>query len=168
MLAGPLLLCRCWGTCCFTEECTARRSGVAQSCVTLCDPRVCSLPVSSVHGVFQARVLEWIATSSPGDLPNPGTEPRSPILQAHALPSEPPGKPHTARDQAVPGRPCERSHCKPHKWAMCDAVPTQNPAPGLVPPQLLLGPLQGDHGCPLSQRTAPHQFCLGLPRGLRQ
>ena len=30
---------------------------------------------------------------SPGDLPNPGTEPRSPVLQAEALPSEPPGKP---------------------------------------------------------------------------
>ena len=30
---------------------------------------------------------------SPGDLPNPGTEPRSPALQADALPSEPPGKP---------------------------------------------------------------------------
>ena len=31
---------------------------------------------------------------SPGDLPNPGVEPRSPALQADALPSEPPGKPH--------------------------------------------------------------------------
>ena len=32
---------------------------VAQSCPTLCDPRNCSLPGSSVHGIFQARVLEW-------------------------------------------------------------------------------------------------------------
>ena len=32
---------------------------------------------------------------SPGDLPNPGIEPRSPALQADALPSEPPGKPNT-------------------------------------------------------------------------
>ena len=31
---------------------------------------------------------------SPGDLPNPGIEPRSPVLQADSLPSEPPGKPH--------------------------------------------------------------------------
>ena len=30
-----------------------------QSCPTLCDPRDCSLPGSSVHGIFQARVLEW-------------------------------------------------------------------------------------------------------------
>ena len=35
----------------------------AQSCLTLCDPRGCSLSGSSVHGIFQARVLEWIAIS---------------------------------------------------------------------------------------------------------
>ena len=37
------------------------RSEVAQSCPTLCDPVDCSLPGSSVHGIFQAIVLEWIA-----------------------------------------------------------------------------------------------------------
>ena len=36
---------------------------VAQSCPTLCDPMDCSLPSSSVHGIFQAIVLEWIAIS---------------------------------------------------------------------------------------------------------
>ena len=50
----------------------------------------CSLPGFSVHGIFQARVLEWVAISSPGDLPDPGIKPRSPALEAHALPSEPP------------------------------------------------------------------------------
>ena len=40
-----------------------RKSEVAQSCLTLCDPMDCSLPGSSVHGIFQARVLEWIAIS---------------------------------------------------------------------------------------------------------
>ena len=35
-----------------------------QSCPTLCDPMDCSLPGSSVHGLFQARVLEWGATAS--------------------------------------------------------------------------------------------------------
>ena len=34
-------------------------SEVAQSCLTLCDPMDCSPPSSSVHGIFQARVLEW-------------------------------------------------------------------------------------------------------------
>ena len=36
-------------------------SEVAQSCPTLSDPVDCSLPGSSVHGIFQARVLEWVA-----------------------------------------------------------------------------------------------------------
>ena len=36
---------------------------VTQSCLTLCDPMDCSLPGSSVHGIFQARVLEWVAIS---------------------------------------------------------------------------------------------------------
>ena len=40
-----------------------QRSEVAQSCLTLCDPMDCSLAGSSVHGIFQARVLEWIAIS---------------------------------------------------------------------------------------------------------
>ena len=34
-------------------------SEVAQSCLTLCNPMDCSLPGSSIHGLFQARVLEW-------------------------------------------------------------------------------------------------------------
>ena len=38
-------------------------SEVAQSCPTLCDPMDCSLPCSSIHGIFQARVLEWVAIS---------------------------------------------------------------------------------------------------------
>ena len=40
-----------------------KESEVAQSCLTICDPMDYSLPGSSVHGVFQARILEWIAIS---------------------------------------------------------------------------------------------------------
>ena len=36
---------------------------VVQSCLTLCNPVDCSLPGSSVHGIFQARILEWVAIS---------------------------------------------------------------------------------------------------------
>ena len=85
---------------------------VTQYCSTLCEPMD-----YSVHGIFQVRILDWVAfpfsrgSSQPMDriaggfftswttrealrlLPNPGTEPRSPILQAYSLPSEPPGKP---------------------------------------------------------------------------
>ena len=54
---------------------------VAQSCPTLCDPCM-------VHGILQARMLEWVAIS----FPNPGIEPRSPTLQVDSLPAEPQGK----------------------------------------------------------------------------
>ena len=46
-------------------------------CPTLCDPMDCSLPGSSIHGIFQARILEQVAFPTPGDLPNPGIEPTS-------------------------------------------------------------------------------------------
>ena len=44
---------------------------------TLCDLVDCSLPGSSVHGIPQARILEWVVFSPPGDLPNPGIKPAS-------------------------------------------------------------------------------------------
>ena len=63
-----------------------KESEVTQSCLTLCDPMDCSPPDSSIHGIFQARILEWVPFPSPGDLPYPGIEPRSPALQVDALP----------------------------------------------------------------------------------
>ena len=45
----------------------------------------------SVHGILQARIPEWVAFPSPVDLPDPGIELGSPILQEDSLPSEPPG-----------------------------------------------------------------------------
>ena len=69
---------------------------VAQLCPTLCDPLDCNPPVSSVHGMIQARILEQVAMpSSRGSSQgwNPRIEPRSPALQADSLPFEPPGKP---------------------------------------------------------------------------
>ena len=46
-----------------------------QLCPTLCDPMDHSLPGSSVQGILQAGVLEWVVIPPPGDLPNPGIEP---------------------------------------------------------------------------------------------
>ena len=66
---------------------------VDQSCPTLWDPMDCGSPCSSVHGILQARILEWVAIPSLGDLPHSGIEPRFPVLQANSLLSEPPGKP---------------------------------------------------------------------------
>ena len=68
---------------------------VTQSCPTLWDPMDCRPPGSSVQGIFQSKILEWVPFPSPGDLPNPGIKPRSPASQADSLPSEPPGKPYT-------------------------------------------------------------------------
>ena len=68
-------------------------SDIAHLCLTLSDPMDCSLPGSSIRGIFQARVLELGAIafsqeywsgfpfSSPGDLPDPGIKPQSPALQ---------------------------------------------------------------------------------------
>ena len=53
-------------------------SEVAQSCPTLCNPMECSLSGSSVHGIFQARVQEWVAISFSRGLPNPGIKPGLP------------------------------------------------------------------------------------------
>ena len=65
---------------------------VAQSRLTLCNPVYFSLPGSTVHGIFQTRVLAWVAIYFSRGLPDPGIKPGSPTLQADALPSEPPGK----------------------------------------------------------------------------
>ena len=46
------------------------------------------MPSCSIHGILQARTLEWGPFPSPGDLPDPGIEPRSPELQADSLSSE--------------------------------------------------------------------------------
>ena len=55
--------------------------GRAQSCPTLCDPMECSPPGSSVHGILQVRILEWVAKiPSLGDLPDPEIELASPAL----------------------------------------------------------------------------------------
>ena len=65
---------------------------VAKSCWTLCDPMNCYMLGASGHGMLQAKILEWVASLSPGDLPHLGIEPWSSALQADSLPSEPAGK----------------------------------------------------------------------------
>ena len=53
---------------------------VAQSCQTLCDPMDCRPPGSSVHGFSRQEYWSGLPFPSPGDLPDPETEPRSPSL----------------------------------------------------------------------------------------
>ena len=64
---------------------------VVQYCLTRCNPIN-----YTVHGILQARILEWVTFSLEdfqGNLPSPGIEPRSPTLQVDSLPAEPQGKP---------------------------------------------------------------------------
>ena len=64
---------------------------VIQLCSTLCKPMNCGPPGSFVHGIIQARILEWVAIL--GGLHDPGIEPGSRALQADSSPSQSPGKP---------------------------------------------------------------------------
>ena len=109
--------------------------GSDQSCVTLCDHMDCSPPGSSVHGILQARMLEWVAISSSRDLPGLRIEPGSPTLQMVSLPSEPPGKclevqTRTRLERGVGPQMCSQALPFPHARFI--------PKPCLVYPKLYL------------------------------
>ena len=89
----------------------------------------CSPPGSSVHGILQARILEYVAISSSRDLPDPGIEAGSPAFQAVSLLSEPPRKPQgSSLDTPVsraemPGRGSDwpRSNHVTQAWPITEA-----------------------------------------------
>ena len=73
-----------------------------QLSLTLYDPMDCSLAGSSVHGILQEGILEWLPCPPPGDLPDPGINPASLALAGGfffffffttSAPGKPPGKP---------------------------------------------------------------------------
>ena len=80
-----------------------KESKVAQSCPTLCDPMDCSLSGSSIHGIFQARVLEWIAISFSRGSSQPRNRTRVSRIVADALLSEPPGTHSSVLAWRIPG-----------------------------------------------------------------
>ena len=67
---------------------TKKRVLIAQSCLTLCDPKDCSPPGFSVHGISQARILEWVAVPSSMGSSRPRDQTGPPALQADSLPSD--------------------------------------------------------------------------------
>ena len=106
----------------------------------------CSLPGPSVHGILQARILEWVAFLSLGALPNPGIEPTSPALTGRFFTTEPPGKPclfspdhNSLRKELVRhhpvGMPAVASVLEPHTttcWAVgCPCFPGAETSPVL-------------------------------------
>ena len=67
---------------------------VTKSCPTLCDPTDYCPPGSSVHGILQARLLQWVKpVLSLGNLPDPGIQSTPPAVACRFFTSEPPGKP---------------------------------------------------------------------------
>ena len=78
-----------FGRCSSNSELTAQLLSVCvlvtQSCLTLCDPMDCSQPGSSVRGILQSRILEWIDIPFSRESSWSGIEPRSPALQADSL-----------------------------------------------------------------------------------
>ena len=80
----------------FTEIVCLQCTVLVRVSTTLCDPMDCSLPDSSINGILQARILEWVAMPATEDLPDPGIEPVSPALQASSLPLSHQGSPYSA------------------------------------------------------------------------
>ena len=120
------------------DMCTCAKS--LQLCQTLCDPMNCSPPGSSVHGILQAEYWSELPTPSPGYLPDPGIEPRSPTLQADALTAAPPGKPT--------GGPAKTKQRKPWQAAGCLRVPVP------TAPCRMMAPITSSLERPTSQLTA--------------
>ena len=90
-----------------------------QSGPTLCDPRDCSPPGSSAHGIFQARALGWLPHPPLGDLPDSGIQPvsfMSPALQADSLLWS-----HQGRPQRIP-----RSNKKAFLSDQCKEIEENN------------------------------------------
>ena len=92
-LVSPVRIC---------DPCMRAKS--LQSCLTPCSPMDHSLPGSSLHGILQARILEWVAIPFSRDLPNPGIEAMSLASLALAgrfFTTVPPGKPTMEYQSAV-------------------------------------------------------------------
>ena len=82
---GCVCVCVCLCVCVCVSVCVSLCAcSITQSCLTLCGPMDCSLPGSSVHGIFQARILEQLAISYSRGSSDPGIEPTYLVFPALA------------------------------------------------------------------------------------
>ena len=88
-------------------------SSVTQSCLTLCDPMDCSPPGSSVHGILQARILEWVAISFSRRSSQSRDRTCVSCIAGRFFTTEPPGKPQQIYRQL----------CNPHSQASTPSHP---------------------------------------------
>ena len=156
--------------CHFLLQCMKVKSEreVAQLCPTLRDPMDCSLPGSSVHGIFQARVLEWSAMPIPPPLGG-GVEVRVPRLSlmcpagVRSPTSGPPG-PRGGSPHQNFGEGC----CVPRGWSVGD--PSASPwEERITRPRVVALPLlhllEFCCHCPSPHACTPGALCsLGIPR----
>ena len=84
------------------------KAKVVQSCPTLCDPMG-----YTVHGIFQARILDWVAVPFSGGSSQPSIKPRSPMLQVSSLPIESSEKP---QNTGVVAYPLSSRSSRPRSW----------------------------------------------------
>ena len=88
-LIFSMCICGQWWFICSHSCCL-----VAKSCLTLCKPMDCSLPGSSVYGIFQARMLEWVAISFSTGSSWPRDQTHVSSLASGIFITKPPGKPY--------------------------------------------------------------------------
>ena len=90
LLKRLVYFCMCLCVCVCVYVCV-------QSCLTLCNPTDCSPPVSSVNGIFQERILEWVSTPYSRGSSDSGVKlasPESPFWQVNSLPLSHLGSPY--------------------------------------------------------------------------
>ena len=121
----------------------------------------CSLVSVSLqpHGLLHARILQWIAFPFPGDLPNPGIEPRSPTLQVDSLPTELQGKPkHYLALSGFSSQPkCLKvkvTQSCPALWDLVDYTVHGNLQAGIL--EWVAFPLSRESSQPMDQTQVSH------------
>ena len=91
--------------------------------VQLCNSMHCNLSESAVHGISQARTLEWAANSFSRDLPEPGIKPASPALAGGFFTTKLPGKPTMEYYTTI--KRIKLCHLQQHEWTWSEVSQTE-------------------------------------------